>query len=87
MWTPPEKLIQIVFVGQPGLARNMERPDMVQLKQRVAGTFYLGPLTRVETHGYVVFRLNRVLTKPSLRFTPEAMMGIPFTDPAGEFLG
>jgi type II secretory pathway predicted ATPase ExeA len=71
--TPREKLIQIVFVGQPGLARNMERPDMVQLKQRVAGTFYLGPLTRVETHGYVVFRLSRVQPKSSLRFTPEAM--------------
>ena len=71
--TPREKLIQIVFVGQPGLARNMERPDMVQLKQRVAGTFYLGPLTRVETHGYVGFRLNRVQPKPVLRFTPEAL--------------
>ena len=71
--TPREKLIQIVFVGQPGLAKNMERPDMVQLKQRVAGTFYLGPLTRAETHGYVVSRLNRVQPKPSLRFTPEAL--------------
>jgi general secretion pathway protein A len=71
--TPREKLIQIVFVGQPGLARNMEREDMVQLKQRVAGSFYLGPLTRTETHGYMMFRLNRVQLKPSLRFTPEAM--------------
>jgi type II secretory pathway predicted ATPase ExeA len=71
--TSREKLIQIVFVGQPGLGRNMERADMVQLKQRVAGSFYLGPLTRKEAHGYMVFRLNRVQPKPFLRFTPEAM--------------
>ncbi|MCJ7833703.1 MAG: AAA family ATPase, partial [Deltaproteobacteria bacterium] len=71
--TPREKLIQIVFVGQPGLAGNIQRPDMLQLKQRIAGSFYLGPLTRKETQEYILFRLNRVQTKPALRFTPEAM--------------
>jgi hypothetical protein len=43
------------------------------LKQRIAGSFYLGPLTRKETHEYILFRLNRVQTKPALRFTTEAM--------------
>ncbi len=71
--TPREKLIQIVFVGQPELLKHIQRPDMIQLKQRIAGSFFLGPLTRKETQGYISSRLNRVQTKPTLRFTPEAL--------------
>ena len=71
--TPREKLIQIVFVGQPELLKHIQRPDMLQLKQRIAGSFFLGPLTRKETQGYILSRLNRVQTKPALRFTPEAL--------------
>ncbi len=71
--TPREKLIQIVFVGQPELMKHIQRPDMLQLKQRIAGSYILGPLTRKETHGFIVSRMNRVQTKPSLRFTPEAL--------------
>lgn len=71
--TPREKLIQIVFVGQPELLKHIQRPDMIQLKQRIAGSFLLGPLTRKETQGYILSRLNRVQTRPGLRFTPEAL--------------
>lgn len=71
--TPREKLIQIVFVGQPELMKHIQRPDMIQLNQRIAGSYILGPLTRKETHGYIVSRLNRVQTKPSLCFAPEAL--------------
>jgi type II secretory pathway predicted ATPase ExeA len=71
--TPREKLIQIVFVGQPELLKHIQRPDMLQLKQRIAGSFFLGPLTRKETQGYILSRLNRVQAKPDLRFTPEAL--------------
>lgn len=70
---PREKLIQIVFVGQPELMKHIQRPDMLQLKQRIAGSYLLGPLTRKETHGYIGSRLNRVQPKPSLRFSPEAL--------------
>jgi general secretion pathway protein A len=71
--TSREKLIQIVFIGQPELMNHIQSPDMLQLKQRIAGSFFLGPLTRKETKEYILFRLNRVQTKPSLRFTPEAL--------------
>jgi hypothetical protein len=66
-------LIQIVFVGQPELMQHIQRPDMLQLKQRIAGSFILGPLNRKETQEYILSRLNRVQTKPSLRFSPEAL--------------
>jgi type II secretory pathway predicted ATPase ExeA len=71
--TPREKMIQIVFVGQPGFLEGLQRPDLLQLKQRIAGRYHLGPLTREETHGYIETRLNRVRTQPDLLFTAEAM--------------
>lgn len=71
--TPQEKLIQIVFVGQPGLMEHIRRPDMLQLKQRIAGSFYLGPLTEKETQEYILFRLGCVQERPVLRFSPEAL--------------
>jgi general secretion pathway protein A len=71
--TPQDKLIQIVFVGQPGLMDHIFLPDMVQLKQRIAGCYVLGPLSQKETEEYVAFRMSRVQSKPSLRFTTQAM--------------
>jgi len=71
--TPQEKLIQIIFVGQPGLMKHILRPDMVQLKQRIAGSYFLGPLSQKETQEYVTFRMSHAQDKPSLRFTPEAV--------------
>jgi type II secretory pathway predicted ATPase ExeA len=71
--TPQEKLIQIVLVGQPGLMGLIKRPDMLQLKQRIAGSFYLEPLSAKETREYILFRLRCVQDKPVLRFTPEAL--------------
>jgi general secretion pathway protein A len=71
--TPQDKLIQIVFVGQPGLMDHIFRPDMVQLKQRIAGSYVLGALSQKETEDYVAFRMSRVQSKPSLRFTTQAM--------------
>jgi general secretion pathway protein A len=71
--TPQDKLIQIVFVGQPSLMDHILRPDMVQLRQRIAGYYILGPLSQKETENYVAFRMSRVQSKPSLRFTTQAM--------------
>jgi len=71
--TAQEKLIQIVFVGQPGLMEHIQRKDMLQLKQRIAGDFFLGPLSEKETKEYILFRISAVQSKPSLRFTSEAL--------------
>jgi type II secretory pathway predicted ATPase ExeA len=71
--TAQEKLIQIVFVGQPGLMEHIQRKDLLQLKQRIAGCFSLGPLSEKETKEYILFRMSAVQSKPSLRFTSEAL--------------
>lgn len=71
--TPKEKLIQIIFVGQPRFMDNLQQPEMLQLKQRIAGYFFLGPLSEKETKEYISFRLSCVQPKPTLRFTPDAM--------------
>ncbi len=71
--TAQEKLIHIVFVGQPGLMEHIQRKDMLQLKQRIAGCFFLGPLSEKETKEYILFRMSAAGSKPSLRFTSEAL--------------
>jgi type II secretory pathway predicted ATPase ExeA len=71
--TPQDKLIQIVLVGQPALLEKIQRPDLLQLKQRIAGCYFLGPLSQKETTEYIAFRLSRVQDKPSLRFTSGAV--------------
>jgi type II secretory pathway predicted ATPase ExeA len=71
--TAQEKLIQIVFVGQPGLMEHIQRKDMLQLKQRIAGDFFLGPLSEKETREYILFRMSGVQSRPFLRFTSEAL--------------
>ncbi len=70
--TDASKMIQVVFIGQPGFLDLIRRPDLTQLKQRIAGRYHLGPLTQEETHGYIDSRLHRVQKHPSPLFTPEA---------------
>lgn len=67
-----EKVLQLVFVGQPSFWERLNRPDLQQLRQRLAGRFHLTPLTRPETHDYIETRLNKVQTEGRVCFTPEA---------------
>jgi type II secretory pathway predicted ATPase ExeA len=57
--TSQQKLLQIVLVGQPELDRKMDSANLRQLKQRVALRCQLLPLQEVETHGYILRRLDR----------------------------
>jgi len=68
-----EKLIQIILVGQPQLMDILKRPDMIQIRQRISGYYYLKPLTLEETKEYISYRLSRVQDKPSVRFTSDAV--------------
>src|SRR5713226_7815757 len=56
--TPHAKLIQIVLVGQPQLARKLSNPELTQLRQRLAVVAQLGPLSSAETLQYVHHRLE-----------------------------
>ncbi len=67
------KLIQIVLVGQPELARKLERPDLRQLRQRVAVRFDIPPMTEDRTALYVKHRLQVVGAPDTGIFTDEAL--------------
>jgi len=54
--TSDAKLLQIVLVGQNELAGVLNRPDMRQLKQRVAVRLSIEPISRVEIGQYIGFR-------------------------------
>lgn len=56
--TPSAKLIQIVLVGQPQLARKLSGPDLVQFRQRIAAVARLEPLSDADVIRYIRHRLD-----------------------------
>jgi type II secretory pathway predicted ATPase ExeA len=56
--TATEKLLHIVLAGQPKLADTLARPDLVQLRQRVAAIIQLRPFQPEEVAAYVKHRLH-----------------------------
>ena len=56
--TEKEKLLQIILVGQPELARLLQRDDLVQLKQRIALRQHIPPLVWEEVGDYIRHRLE-----------------------------
>ena len=56
--TDTAKLIQIVLIGQPDLARTLDRPELRQLKQRITVRLSLDPLKRDEIPKYIDLRLR-----------------------------
>jgi len=62
--TAQEKLLQTVLVGQPELGRNLDSPQLRQLKQRVMLRCELQPLRECEIHPYIERRLAVAGAKP-----------------------
>jgi type II secretory pathway predicted ATPase ExeA len=56
--TASEKLLQIVLVGQPELEEKLRRPELRQLRQRIALRCNTSPLTLAESREYIVERLR-----------------------------
>lgn len=56
--TYQEKLLQIVLCGQPELLTILRRPELRALRQRVAGSCSLRPLSLPEVRSYIVERLH-----------------------------
>jgi general secretion pathway protein A len=83
--TTTEKLLRLVLVGQPQLARVLLDPSLAQLNQRITLRWHLGPLTRAETFAYVRHRLGvaggerapRLFTRPALRLVHRFSGGVP----------
>jgi general secretion pathway protein A len=71
--TPRAKLLQIILVGQPGLADKLASPSLLQLRQRIASVSSLSPLNREEVASYIDHRLNVAGYKGDPLFSPEAI--------------
>ena len=56
--TSREKLLQIVLVGQPELEERFKRPELRQVKQRIAVRCKTAALTLEETRNYIQARLH-----------------------------
>jgi general secretion pathway protein A len=56
--TPHAKLLQIVFAGQPQLAKTLASPELAQLRQRIAVVARLEPFSADDTAAYIRHRLQ-----------------------------
>jgi general secretion pathway protein A len=74
--TAHSKLIQIVLAGQPQLVDTLMRPNLVQLRQRIAVLSSLKALNAAETSEYVEFRLRAAGWNGQQLFTPDALQAI-----------
>jgi general secretion pathway protein A len=71
--TTHSKLIQIVLSGQPQLAETLKRPNLSQLRQRIAVVAKLKPLSVAEAGQYINHRLRAAGANGKLIFTPDAL--------------
>ena len=71
--TDTDKLLQIVLVGQPEFEERLERPELVQLKQRVALRCRLRPLELSEVSLYLQSRLETIHYKRANLFDDESI--------------
>src|SRR6266478_410952 len=76
--TDQEKLIQIVLMGQPELQARLGRPNLRQLKQRVALQCRLVPLKDEEVGPYIDLRLRAAGYKGKDLFYRDAFQQIAF---------
>ena len=66
--TDNQKLIQIILIGQPELAKTLHRPDLAQLNQRITVRCSLNPLNLEDTTRYILHRLSVAGPQGTARF-------------------
>jgi AAA domain/LysM domain len=74
--TPSAKLLQILLIGQPQLARKLASPTLVQLQQRISVFARLEPFDSDETARYIAHRLQVAGYGGGPLFTPGALQMI-----------
>lgn len=74
--TSTDKLIQIVFIGQPEFDSLVNQPVLRQLKQRIAMRTVIRPLSSRESIEYITHRFNRAGLKGEVPFTSAALHAI-----------
>ncbi|MFO7974678.1 MAG: AAA family ATPase [Candidatus Hydrogenedentota bacterium] len=74
--TERQKLLQIVLIGQPELAEQLELPELRQLNQRITARYHLKPLGEKETMQYIAYRLRIAGGMRKVHFTRGAIKSI-----------
>ena len=74
--TRNDKLLQIVLFGQPELDTNLRRPDIRQLRDRIAHSFRLQPLTDEDVREYLMFRMRAAGYRGPEIFSPQVVKQI-----------
>lgn len=78
-----DQLLQLILVGQPQLKGLLNKPELLQLAQRIGADFHLTPLNREEVHAYIETRLSiagcrrRIFTERAMDFIAEQSKGVP----------
>jgi general secretion pathway protein A len=72
-----DQILAIILVGQPELKTLLNRPELQQFAQRVAGHYHLGPLSEDETESYIRHRLAHAGSNREV-FTPDACRQIHY---------
>ena len=82
--TADAKLMHIVLAGQPQLAQKLERPELLQLRQRVSTVVHLTPFSLKETIAYITHRMRvagyagpPLFTRESVETIFQFSQGIP----------
>ena len=70
--TELSKLLQIVLFGQTELDGRLNQANLRQLKQRIAFSYYLRPLSFFELKDYVNYRLAKAGNNGGSLFSPRA---------------
>lgn len=71
-----ERLVSVILVGQPELARMVNSPALEQLSQRVRLRFHLDALSPEETREYVRYRMRVAGAKQNDIFAADAFPAI-----------
>jgi general secretion pathway protein A len=75
--TSTEKLLQIVLSGQPELEEKLKLPELRQLRQRIMIRSKTKPLSKEQTHDYVLARLRIAgANSEETVFSPKALEAI-----------
>jgi general secretion pathway protein A len=82
--TSRNKMLQILLIGQPQLARKLDSPELEQLRQRISTFARIEPFGAEETASYVAHRLRvagyagpPLFSPGALRLIAEHSQGIP----------
>ena len=74
--TATAKLLQIVLAGQPELEEKVNDPQLRQLRQRITLWAKTGPLTLLETQGYIKQRLRMAGSTGEEIFSSQAIEAV-----------